>query len=74
VLDRLAEQAVSQEANDPATARALWTRIDKAVTDESPRIVTNNDGWSDFVSSRVQNYQSSGSPTPLPLYDLLWVK
>ncbi len=73
-LDRLAHQALTLQGTDAGAARALWTRIDKAVTDNAPWIVTNTDGWSNLVSSRVQNYQSSGSPTPLPLYDLLWVQ
>jgi YVTN family beta-propeller protein len=73
-LDRLADQALTLQGTDAGAARALWTRIDKGVTDNAPWIVTNTDGWSNLVSSRVQNYQSSGSPTPLPLYDLLWIR
>lgn len=73
-LDRLANQAHSLHSIDPGAARALWTRVDKAVTDEAPWIVTNTDGSSNFVSSRIPNYQSSGSPVGRPLYDLLWVK
>jgi YVTN family beta-propeller protein len=72
-LDRLAGQATALQATDPAASRALWTHIDKTLTDEAPWVVSNNETWSTFTSSRVRNFQLAPQYN-MPVFDQLWVE
>jgi peptide/nickel transport system substrate-binding protein len=49
----------------------LWSEIDRAATDEAPRLTLLTEGGVDFVSDRVGNYQHN--PAYGILLDQLWV-
>ena len=71
-LDRLASQARAAQLTDPAAARRLWAQVDRIATDEAPWVPIFNGGDTQFVSSRVGNYQES--PEYGPLLDQMWVR
>ena len=71
-LDRLASQAGAAQLTDPAAARRLWAQVDRIATDEAPWVPIFNVGDTQFVSSRVGNYQES--PEYGPLLDQMWVR
>jgi YVTN family beta-propeller protein len=71
-VDKLAAQAQAEQLTDPATARLLWARVDRAVTDQAPWVPAYNDSWTVFVSSRVGNCQVSAGYGPL--LDQTWVR
>ena len=71
-LDRLASQAGAAQLTDPAAARRLWAQVDRIATDEAPWVPIFNGGDTQFVSSRVGNYQES--PEYGPLLDQMWVR
>jgi YVTN family beta-propeller protein len=71
-VDKLASQAQATELTDPATARALWARVDRAVTDEAPWVPVFDSTWTVFVSARTGNCQVH--TTYGPLLDQMWVR
>jgi peptide/nickel transport system substrate-binding protein len=71
-LDRMAGQAQAAELTDPAAARALWARLDQAVTDQAPWAPVFNSSWTVFVSARAGNCQVSTSYGAL--LDQMWVR
>jgi ABC-type transport system substrate-binding protein len=71
-VDKLSSRAQATELTDPAAARALWARVDHAVTDQAPWVPVFNSSWTVFVSSRVGNCQVSTSYGPL--LDQMWVR
>ena len=71
-VDKLAAQAQAEQLTDPATARTLWARVDRAVTDQAPWVPVFNDSWTVFVSARVGNCQVHA--TYGPLLDQMWVR
>jgi YVTN family beta-propeller protein len=71
-VDKLSSQAQAAELTDPATARALWARVDHAVTDQAPWAPVFNSSWTVFVSSRAGDCQVSTSYGPL--LDQMWVR
>jgi len=71
-VDKLAGQAQAAELTDPAAARALWARVDHAVTDQAPWAPVFNSSWTVFVSARAGNCQVSTSYGPL--LDQMWVR
>jgi peptide/nickel transport system substrate-binding protein len=56
-LDREMKRADSLELADPATANALWTSIDHALTDQADWVPTENLREVDLVSKRLGNYE-----------------
>jgi peptide/nickel transport system substrate-binding protein len=56
-LDRQLRRASTLSARDPAAAAALWTRIDRDLTDRAFWVPTVNMREVDFVSRRLRNYQ-----------------
>jgi ABC-type transport system substrate-binding protein len=71
-VDALASQARAAQLTDPATARRLWTQIDRIVTDQAPNVPVFNAGLAGLVSSRAGNYQAS--PIYGPLLGQIWVR
>jgi ABC-type transport system substrate-binding protein len=71
-VDKLAAQAQTEQPTDPATARALWARVDRAVTDQAPWVPVLNSSWTVFVSSRVGNCQVNANYRPL--LDQMWIR
>jgi len=71
-IDKLAAQAQAEQLADPATARTLWSRVDRAVTDQAPWVPVFNDSWIVFVAARVGNCQVHA--TYGPLLDQMWVR
>ena len=71
-VDKLSGQAQAAELADPAAARALWARVDHAVTNQAPWAPVFNSSWTVFVSARVGNCQVSTSYGPL--LDQMWVR
>jgi len=71
-VDKLAGRAQAAELTDPAAARALWARVDQAVTDQAPWAPVFNSSWTVFVSARAGNCQVSTSYGPL--LDQMWVR
>jgi YVTN family beta-propeller protein len=71
-VDKLARQAQAAQLTDPAAARRLWAQVDRIVTDQAPWVPLLNQASTEFVSSRVGNYQES--PLYGPLLDQMWVR
>ena len=71
-VDTLASQAQAAEPADPAAARTLWARVDRAVTDQAPWAPVFNSSWTVFVSARTGNCQVN--TTYGPLLDQMWVR
>jgi len=71
-VDKLSSQAQAAEPTDPAAARALWARVDHAVTNQAPWAPVFNSSWTVFVSHRLGNCQVSTSYGPL--LDQMWVR
>jgi ABC-type transport system substrate-binding protein len=71
-VDKRSSRAQATELTDPAAARALWARVDQAVTDQAPWAPVFNSSWTVFVSPRVGNCQVSTSYGPL--LDQMWVR
>jgi len=71
-VDALVGQAQAAQLTDPAAARGLWARVDRMVTDQAPYVPVFNSGTTGFVSSRVENYQTS--PVYGLLVDQMWVR
>ena len=70
--DQLASQAQAAQLTDPATARRLWARVDRTVTDQAPWVPILNQASTAFVSARIRNFQES--PIYGPLLDQMWVR
>jgi len=71
-VDKLAAEAQAEQLTDPAAARLLWARVDRAVTDQAPWVPVFNDSWTVFVSARVGNCQVHANYGPL--LDQMWVR
>jgi YVTN family beta-propeller protein len=71
-VDQLASEAQAAQVTDPATARRLWAKADRIVTNQAPYVMIYNETPAGFVSSRVGNYQAS--PGYGPLLDQMWVR
>jgi len=71
-VDRLANRAEALQVTNPATARTLWARVDRIVTNQAPWAPVFNESTTVFVSARVGNYQAS--PFYGPLLDQIWIR
>jgi peptide/nickel transport system substrate-binding protein len=71
-VDAQVKTAISDEQTNPQSSRALWTEIDRAITDQAPLIAVVIPQGIDFLSKRVGNYQRN--PDLGILLDQLWVK
>ena len=58
-LDRQMRRAPTLQLTHPAAAAALWTAIDRQLTDQAAWVPTVNVRFAEFVSKRVRNYQFS---------------
>jgi peptide/nickel transport system substrate-binding protein len=56
-IDRLIAKAPALQTTDEPAANRLWARIDRELTDQAPWLFLYNTKQSDFVSSRVGNFQ-----------------
>jgi peptide/nickel transport system substrate-binding protein len=65
------DTALRTQITDPASATALWARVDKAVVDAAPIIPFSNEVRHDFVSPRVGNYEHHPQYGLLPAQ--MWV-
>ena len=65
-------RAESEQQSDPTASRALWQRVDREITDASPRVPLMPSKDVNFLSKRVGNYQYS--PQMGMLIDQLWVR
>jgi peptide/nickel transport system substrate-binding protein len=70
-LDDQIMNAIEVQGANPAASVPLWIEIDRAATDEAPRLTLLTEGGVDFVSDRVGNYQHN--PAYGILLDQLWV-
>jgi len=71
-IDRQIAQARALQVTDQQAANALWTKIDRELTDQAPWLFLYNNKQADFVSERVGNFQYNlwyGI-----LLDQMWVK
>jgi peptide/nickel transport system substrate-binding protein len=71
-IDREMRRAESLELSAPATASALWTSIDRAITDQAFWVPTVTPRVVDLVSKRIGNYQFN--PVWGFLSDQSWVQ
>jgi YVTN family beta-propeller protein len=71
-VDQLASEAQAAQVTDPATARRLWAKADRIVTNQAPYVMIYDETSAGFVSSRTGNYQDS--PGYGPLLDQMWVR
>ena len=71
-LDSQIQSALAAEANNSPDAAALWARADRTVTDQAAWVPLTTQSATDFVSSRVGNYQYSFQQGVL--LDQLWVR
>jgi peptide/nickel transport system substrate-binding protein len=58
-IDAMIDRASRLQLEDPAAAGALWAEIDRAIVDQAPYLWLFNQIYTEFVSERVGNYQSS---------------
>jgi peptide/nickel transport system substrate-binding protein len=72
-IDRLMEQAATEQTTNPAAGRELWERVDRAIVDQAPWVPLHNPKAIDVLSKRVGNYQYSPAGTGM-LIDQLWVR
>jgi YVTN family beta-propeller protein len=71
-LDRQITRARTLASSDPATSAALWSRVDREVTDAAPWVAFLNRAGIDLTSARVGNYQRNQQFSVL--LDQLWVR
>jgi peptide/nickel transport system substrate-binding protein len=71
-VDKLAAEAQTEQLTNPATARTLWARLDRAVTNQAPWVPVFNNSWTVFVSSRIGNCQVHANYGPL--LDQMWIR
>src|SRR5439155_25772465 len=70
-FDALVRQAHDLQTADAAAAAAKWAEVDRTITDRALWAPLLNEG-SDFISTRVGNYQFH--PAYLFLFDQLWLQ
>jgi YVTN family beta-propeller protein len=71
-VDRLVARAKKAQVIDPASAGAMWARVERALLHLAPVVPLANPNAVDFVSERVGNYTSS--PAYGLLLDQVWVE
>jgi peptide/nickel transport system substrate-binding protein len=71
-VDKLVSEAQARQLTDPAAARRLWAQVDRIVTNKAPWVPVLNEALTEFVSSRVGNYQDSAEYGPL--LDQIWLR
>jgi peptide/nickel transport system substrate-binding protein len=71
-LDRQILRARALAATDPAASAALWSEIDRKVTDAAPWVAFLNRAGIYLTSARAGNYQRN--PQLSVLLDQLWVR
>jgi peptide/nickel transport system substrate-binding protein len=71
-LDRQIIRAQALASSDPATSDALWSRVDREVTDAAPWVAFLDRAGIDLTSARVGDYQRNQQFSVL--LDQLWVR
>jgi peptide/nickel transport system substrate-binding protein len=71
-IDSQIKQALALQISDPASANALWARIERQLIDNAPIVPILNPNAFDFVSKRAGNYQYN--PGTGALREQLWVR
>jgi peptide/nickel transport system substrate-binding protein len=71
-VDKLVSEAQARQLTDPAAARRLWAQVDRIVTNKASWVPVLNEALTEFVSSRVGNYQDSAEYGPL--LDQIWLR
>lgn len=71
-IQRLMNRALAREATNRSAANVLWSKVDKAVTDQAPMVVMFNPAVVGFVSKRLGHYVYN--PQWGLLIDQAWVK
>jgi ABC-type transport system substrate-binding protein len=70
--DRLIAQAKQAQASAPASANAVWARVDRSIVDASPWIPVVTPTWVDLVSKRIHNF--TRNPVLGVIFDQMWVR
>jgi YVTN family beta-propeller protein len=77
-IDLEITRARALQTTDPSAASALWSRIDREITDQAPWVTMHTFVHSDFVSRRAGNYAycflSDFNGTTGACLDRLWVR
>lgn len=71
-LDREIERAQQLATSDPAASAAVWSKVDRTVTEAAPWVSFLNRAGLDLTSARVGNYQRNWQFSVL--LDQLWVR
>jgi YVTN family beta-propeller protein len=71
-IDSRIRKALRVQQGDPAAANALWSGLDRELTDYAPWVSLYTQYSGDFVSKRVGNYQHH--PLWGTLFSQLWVQ
>ena len=71
-IDDQMQEALSLGITDPDAALVLWTKIDRALTDEAPHAVLLNPRQVNFLSQRVGNFVWSSQS--YMLFSKAWVR
>jgi peptide/nickel transport system substrate-binding protein len=71
-MDRRIRRALRLQERDSAAANESWAALDRDLTDQAPWVSLYTPSSSDFVSTRVGNYQHH--PLWGALYAQLWVR
>jgi YVTN family beta-propeller protein len=71
-FDRAVQDLLRKQADDPAAAARIATRLDRRVVEAAPWVPLFTPRFTDFVSRRVGNYQTQ--PRNGVLLDQLWVR
>jgi len=70
--DGLITQAKQADGSSPASANALWARVDRSIVDAAPWIPLVTPTWVDVVSKRMHNY--TRNPVLGVIFDQMWVQ
>ena len=71
-IDKLTKRADALQATDPSASAALWSRIDRAVTNDAPWVPLASLKFADIISARCGHYIDN--PVFGLLVDQLWVR
>jgi peptide/nickel transport system substrate-binding protein len=77
-IDAMIARASRLQVSDPAAASLLWSKVDRAITDEAPWVTMHDNVVPDFVSQRTGNYKfcwlSAYSGSTGACLEQLWVR
>ena len=73
-IQRMTARALTVQEHDQAAADPLWTKIDRATTDQAPEVPLFVANKLDLVSKRLGDYEFNPSVTGRFIIDQAWVK